>query len=221
MVIDIVVAHYKENIQWLQHLNHSNIRNIIVYDKYHTSKIFTKQPPYKELNSKIVSKNLSNTGRESHTYLTYCVEYYDNLPDAIFFLQGNPYVHGFGDRVVLSWIKKIERLNFTHTDNYSNSHFLVGMPNGRMKDWYGATDPSDLDMRAWFLKYIDNDASLFKSSCKIYFGANFGVSKDRILSRPKDKYQILLDNEFTDKVNPEAGHYMERSWYYLFNIHKL
>jgi len=221
-MVDIVVAQYKENINWLQKLQHNNIRNIIVYTKYSGSKIFTKSRRIPVTNNnKIVYKTLTNTGRESHTYLTYCKEYYHDLPDVVFFVQGNPFPHGFGDRVILNWIRKLRSINFTHTNNYHNSHFLVGMPNGRMRDWYGPTEPSKYDMIQWFSKYIDNNKDLFKSNAKIYFGASFGVSKDRILSRTKEEYEQLIDKEFTNKINPEAGHYMERSWYYLFNLHKL
>lgn len=221
MNADIVVAQYRENIDWLQHLKHNSIRNILLYRKYKSSQIFRKELNLQNINHKIIAKYLPNTGRESHTYLTYCVEFYDNLPDVIFFLQGNPFAHGFGDRTIMHWLKKIEHINFTHTDNYHNSHFLVGMPNGRISNWYGPTQLSDFDMKTWFCKYIEDDPQLFKEKSKIYFGANFAVSKDRILSRTKNEYQELIDKEFTDKINPESGHYMERSWYYLFNIHKL
>lgn len=220
-MIDIVVAKYKENINWLQNLKDNNIRNILLYDKYNSSKIFTKKHNFLNINPKIIYKSLDNTGREIHTYLTYCVEYYDNIPDAVFFVQGNPFPHAFGDREILRWIKKMKHMNFTHTDNYSLSHFLVGMPDGRMGNWYGKTNPSKYSMREWFIKYIDNNTKLFHNPAKIYFGANFGVSKDRILSRTKQEYQELIDKEFTNVINPEAGHYMERSWYYLFNIHKI
>lgn len=220
-MIDIVVAKYKENINWLQNLKDTNIRHIVVYDKYNGSKIFTKKKSITNIHDKIIHKPLPNTGREIHTYLTYCVEYYDNLPEVVFFVQGNPFPHAFGDREILRWIKKIKHINFTHTDNYCMNHFFVGMPNGRMGDWYGKTNPSKYDMRQWFLKYIDNNKELFHHQAKIYFGANFGVSKDRILSRKQKEYQLLIDEEFTNVINPEAGHYMERSWYYLFNLHKI
>lgn len=221
MIADLVVAQYRENIDWLRNIKSNYIRNIILYRKYKSSKIFKKELSLDYINPKIVVKQLKNTGRESHSYLTYCVEYYEDLPDAVFFVQGNPFPHGFGDRTITHWLKKIQRINFTHTDNYHKSHLLIGMPSGKIGDWYTPTQPSKFDMLSWFLHYIDNDKSILTQSNNIYFGANFGVSKDRILSRQKTEYENLIEKEFTDKINPEAGHFMERSWYYLFNLHKI
>ena len=63
----IVVAKFNENIEWTKELG----GNVIVYDK--------SVPP------------LKNIGREAETYLRYIIEHYNNLPEYVIFLQGNPY----------------------------------------------------------------------------------------------------------------------------------
>ena len=68
MSIIVVVAKYKEDINWVNELNYP----YIVYDK---------------------SKDYPNVGRESETYLRYIIDNYNNLPDRIVFLQGHPFDH--------------------------------------------------------------------------------------------------------------------------------
>ena len=63
----IVVAKFNENIEWTKELG----GNVIIYDK--------SVPP------------LKNIGREAETYLRYIIEHYNNLPEYVIFLQGNPY----------------------------------------------------------------------------------------------------------------------------------
>lgn len=70
----LVVARYTENLDWLQHVPIPTV----VYNK----------GPYLP-NSHI----LTNIGREAHTYLSFIIDFYDNLPDKVFFTQGNPFPH--------------------------------------------------------------------------------------------------------------------------------
>ena len=39
MKIDIVIAHYKESLKWLESFNHNNIRNIFLYSKNNEKKV--------------------------------------------------------------------------------------------------------------------------------------------------------------------------------------
>lgn len=70
----LVVARYNENLDWIQHVPIPSI----VYNK--GSYIPNTKP-------------LPNIGREAHTYLSFIVDYYDDLPDKVFFTQGNPFPH--------------------------------------------------------------------------------------------------------------------------------
>lgn len=72
----VVVAKYKEDISWIDNLKSP----VIVYNKNISD-------------NKLFDKNLPNIGREGHTFFTYIVEHYDNLPDYIIFLQGYPFDH--------------------------------------------------------------------------------------------------------------------------------
>lgn len=73
----LVVARYNENIDWLK----NTALNYIIFNKG-------------EANLPLWVKNeikLPNIGREAHTYLTYIILNYDNLPEHSVFVQGNPF----------------------------------------------------------------------------------------------------------------------------------
>ena len=75
----VVVAHYNENLNWLEQIKDFN-SNIYVYAKGNGLKFYKKLP---------------NIGREAHTYLTFLVEEYNKLTsyEYIIFLQGSPSGH--------------------------------------------------------------------------------------------------------------------------------
>lgn len=75
----VVVARYNENLDWLKELRY----NYVVYNKGSDD-----LPDW----IKNVTK-LPNIGREAHTYLTYMADQYENLPDYVAFVQGDPFVH--------------------------------------------------------------------------------------------------------------------------------
>lgn len=78
----IVVAKYNEDVKWLGKMNPANL---IIYNK--------GSSPIPELPVSVQVINRPNLGRESETYMYYIVENYDNLPDYIIFIQGNPFDH--------------------------------------------------------------------------------------------------------------------------------
>lgn len=214
MSIDIVIAHYKENIDWINHesLNGSSIKNIYLYTKNSDYELSTLL----KNNKKIIHQYLPNLGRESHTYLTYCIDHYENKVDTVFFLQGNPFVHNVDINRLSHWIKHSNNTVNFFSKNFTNSFLLKGLTkNGHIKYWQGNTEPCELDIGRWFIKNIQNT---IPKPVKIYYGANFCIPKSKILLRHKDYYKSIL-NENLLTPNPESGHFFERSWFYLFNLH--
>lgn len=212
MSINIVVAHYKENITWLNHniLNDSSIKNIYLY---------SKDPQYilnTELknNKKIIHTYLPNVGRESHTYLTYCIENYNASVDSVFFLQGNPMAHGIRINRIKYWINSTKNNIKFISQNFSVASPFKGLKNKRISHWQGLTEPCELPMDLWFKSNIQPQ---LPNPSKIYFGANFCIPSFKIKTRNLEEYQTLVKKYFTTK-NPEACHFIERSWYYLFNL---
>lgn len=208
MIFDIVVAHYRENLGWLSQLVHPNIRQINLYTKDSLLSFDSRT-----INNKISHKYLPNIGRESNTYLKYCLEFRDNLPDFVFFLQGNPFIHGINTHHLLQWISEFND-NQKFTPTFRDCSLDYATNNGRVPFWGSHTKPHSLDIEQWFKKFINADHDI--RNCKVCFGANFGVSKDKILSRSIEDYNNLLED--LNDINPESGHYMERSWFYFFNL---
>lgn len=142
-----------------------------------------------------------NIGREAHTYLTYVVENYERLPATVFFSQGwiqdhHPGLVDFRD--IRPDLVPIEK-------HLEDSHCKRLYPREK------------LDIRTWFKKYVDLDDEIdLNQPVYVWWGAIFSVSRDRILIRSKEYYQMLLEETIPKTSNPEVAHYFERSWYYIF-----
>ena len=217
-MIDIVIAHYKEDLEWVRKLTQDNIQNIYIYSKYDMkdkmlSAKFNKHY-FLSLSQKVKYLHIPNLGRESETYLRFCFEYYEKLSEGIIFLQGQPHV---GTSEIISWINNLTK-KYDYTPNYIIDSIYYMLNNGKIHHWNGPCELSKYNCFTFLRKYISND--LFTYGIKIYPGANFGISKKHILSRPKNFYMDLIDKELSS-INPEAGHFCERLWFYIFNCHKI
>jgi|688.fasta_scaffold152699_3 hypothetical protein len=73
--VELVVAHYKENIAWLKCIKHNKMI-------YHKGNLNVKN-----------AITLKNFGRESHSYLHHIVTRYKCLADVTIFCQANPFDH--------------------------------------------------------------------------------------------------------------------------------
>jgi hypothetical protein len=188
----VVVAKYDEDIRWTK-----KYTNVKVYDK---------------------SKgDLPNIGRESHTYLTYIVENYHRLPEIVFFTQGNIKDHGYAE---IDFINLGENKFSQNLTRYNYNYFFYCNKLGWNDDHIYAYSGKDVDykdelgFRLWFKKYVDEEIK-FDNYILLWEGAIFSVRRECILSRPKEYYKRLLDY-IPKSNNPEVGHYLERSWYYIF-----
>lgn len=161
--------------------------------------------------NKALGGDLPNIGREAHTYLTYIVENYDNLPDVVFFTQGAP-DHTGGNSIEY----------FTNiTGNCSQNFHVTKGPSYQFSDdghlHWDVLDQCPMNFYDWFIKYVDENVDP-RDDIVWYMGATFSVAKSKILSRSRDYYQNLLE-QFPNHSNPELAHFFERSWYYIFNCH--
>lgn len=185
MKVFIIIAKYKEDISWVNDLKFP----YIVYDK---------------------SKDIPNVGRESETYLRYIIENYNNLPDIIVFLQGNPFDH-----------LKISSTDFINNEiqNHIDSKSLIPLNNL-------LNEPYNLYSRT-----KESYTTLFNTELPNFFtyspGAQFIVPKECILCRPID-YYITIINVMRDIPHVSYPNYqmnnclvcpwtIERMWYYIFS----
>jgi hypothetical protein len=205
MSYKIVVARHAESIDWLQ----SEMSNCIIYNK----------------GTPLNIKNevcLDNVGRESDTYLHYIINNYNNLPDVIVFTQGLISDHIAGGDV--DWLLDIknEALFYSKSQNYM-VHNDIGKNINWDKEWnlrkgeYYLKDNYKNNMPRkfidWYKEYI---GPTYPTPMKIYVAALFAVKKELILANQLEYYKHLR-LQVNHHVNPSEGHFLERSWYYIFS----
>jgi hypothetical protein len=198
----IVVAHYNESLQWLLDYDPNKIT---IYSKGAT-------PDSKYANNIIKAPNI---GREAHTYLQYIIDNYHTLPEFVFFTQANPFDHikpplenytNPTELAVGNWIIDNTRTYYLH-----NMHIYF---------WSNSQlDQNPLPFNEWFMKYIEPQVNPSIFSMAISYGATFTIHREQILSRPKEFYQTLIEQLTSN--NTETAHFLERAWYYIFNLHKI
>ena len=198
MEYQIIIARYNEDINYLSFFKDI----ILVYNK-----------GINDIPHHFSSIKLPNIGRESHTYLYHIINNYDNLANKILFLQGKvndhkllPTIEYFKDSDFIGRKSK-HSINLIKETIPHSGKYLKELKRGELKR-------SKYTPFEWINKIgIDiSDLQYFE----MIWGANFCVSKELIHKKPKIFYENLI--KYVDyNINPEEGHFFERSWYLIFN----
>lgn len=212
--IDIIIAQYNENIDFLNEIPFSN-HNIICYNKGPT----TPKCP-----SCVKIETLPNVGKCDHTYLYHIIQNYNNLADINVFLPGS---------CLMNYIKKSKTYKVIETAEKTKTSVFIGASyNDVYKDLYGFKLDNHLTANK-DNQQLNNDISL--KPCQIrpfgkWYNSLFGnlrttmvdytsifaVSKEHILQHPISYYKKLI-SYIDDDISPECGHYIERSWVAIFS----
>lgn len=193
----VVVARYHEDLGWLSKYDPVSV---IVYNKGEL------------LSANYKTVTLPNVGRESHSYLTYIIDNYDCLPEVVFFTQGSITDH--------TECKNVDFIDIEdYSPNWEVSYFTKGLtPDGHIGHYNGdPTTPAECSGLEWFSKHIDPEVDV--TEMKIWYGSIFSVKRRYVRSRPVSFYKTLLDQLAVSR-QPEVGHFMERSWFYILNCHR-
>ena len=182
----IVVSRYNEDISWTKQFEENTV---IIYNK----------------GSAITHPNieLNNVGREGHTYYHYIYENYDNLPEYMAFLQGNPFDHS------PNVIKNLEKLSDSKDVDFS---FL----SEKILDCNlsGCSYHSGIPLISVYEYLFD------EKKTTLYFkfgqGAQFIVSRERIKKRPREFY-LKIVRLLEKEVNPIEGFVIERFHSLIFS----
>ena len=181
MKFSIIVARYNENLEWTK-----QFKNVIIYNK--------GAPLLNNYNEIL----LNNVGREGHTYYKYIYDNYDNLSDYNIFLQGYPFDHS----------PNIIR-NLNNYINNKNLNIDFGFLSERIINCNlsGCRYHRGIPLIETYEKIFDEK----KTNMPFTFGAGaqFIVSKKRILQRPKEFYLKIIKILETD-INPIEGFVIER-----------
>lgn len=208
--VALVVAAYRENLDWLNKIKHP----IIVYNKNDVEPIVPKNA---------VVKSIENIGRESQTYLYHIAENYDSLSDVTLFCQGHPFDH-CKEFLDIANCKTIQKMNESSKQKDSdrkypeNNRHYAPIGHFWMYDCkYHMDKPWDLQFRIPYT-YIALETMyprhipLKKFNC--IWGAMFAVSKENIHRFPKERWQKLLEYHKQFWSMPWA---METIWHYIFS----
>ena len=188
--MELIVARYNEDINWIKENNLNKITTLYCKEK----KDDIDQKDYLRV------YELPNVGREGQTYLHHIIQNYDNLADVNIFVQANPFDHcsssidfiknninsfqGYKPFPTFSWpiVNFLCRnLNIPHIRNICEELFI--------------NPPSNFDT---------------------WFNGMFIVSKSTIRMRSKDFYKKCLSYVIHSN-NPIEGHVLERIWVLIFN----
>lgn len=208
----IVVARYNENVDWLNPEIEKG--NVVLYNK--------------GIKLGIPNEIMRpNVGRESETYLKYIIDYYPHFPDVIVFTQARISDH----RRNISGLDYLFKLK---AECYQSSFFKcypshIHFNKQKYPREHCWDDDWNWENDKWYLEnnYKNNCPLLFKdwfhanihpiypNPISIYSNGLFAVRKELILKHSLDYYKSLI-LEVNHHINPAEGHFLERSWFYIF-----
>lgn len=229
--VDIVISRYNEDINWLcddaikNQIADSGVKTTIyIYNKG----VNNVTPEFMRCYSTIVDLHvmqLPNVGRCDHTYLYHIINHYDNIADVTIFLPASCDMDTKIYKTTTVVQKAYQDIDTVFINEGGNIYDT--MKDFQLSEWKSShtsnhiinQDPSMelADPRPfgkWYLKMFGDEARSY--NYMTYFGI-FAISRNDILSRSVEMYKKLIST--VDKHhNPEAGHYLERSWSAVFNI---
>ena len=223
----IIVARYQEDIAWLQEF----APNLAIQNKGPLTSIPEQLWPY--------AKRLPNIGLDQHAHLDFIISNYENLPNICLFIQANiedhidtfaPYlskknnkevdvVHPYTTTltqqdIIYRYLKQVYLYGYTvNPQVYTRNGALCTFPEFHITapDEYS----TNLAFGKWFERYVGQPFPPAENFMWFKNGI-FGVAKSLILTRPKSFYQSIKDQ--ITKPRQDILHYIERSWFYMFNI---
>ena len=213
--VEIVIARYNEDLYWLNEYPFNQFE-YIVYNKGDNDN-FVKNNVKKII-------RLPNVGMCDHTYLYHIITNYNNLSNIVVFFPGSV---NMGNKKP----KAISILNNIINSNYTQAH-IIGTYCNSVKDTFYNFTLTNYTCGYGPNKIKNNKNILYK--CKIrpygkwydYFLKNkighwymmngiFSVDKRDIIQHPIDNYKLIIQS-VNRHSNPEAAHYIERSWGVIF-----
>lgn len=168
-----VISRYQEDLKWVDNLK----TPVLIYNKG-------------EYLEGVI--NIPNVGRESGTMLLYIIENYNNLPDNVTFLQGDPFYH------------------FKHTiefiNDYNDSGKLVYLADFiPTDDINGEPNHGGLPIKKFLIDLGLDLHEFFRFSA----GAQYIVPKSLIMSKSIEWWKTAYDIHQENNISPWV---FERIW---------
>ncbi|KAJ5261369.1 hypothetical protein N7478_011964 [Penicillium angulare] len=166
-------------------------------------------------------------GREAPAYLSYVVDFYDNLPDYSIFVHAHPeqwhndlFGPFTGDTIKNIRFQSVDALGYVNLRCEHNP----GCPTGVNPLNPTKIDIEGKDIRAYFADAYQEIFNVPRSEVPKEIGnvccGQFVVSRERILARPIEDYQRILNWAGTTKQTDSfgVGWVMEKLWHIVFGM---
>lgn len=209
--IELVVARYKENIDWLKKYDDGTFNKITIYNKSQNQVSYTSE--YAD----VQIKQLPNVGVCDHTYLYHIVNEYDRLADITVFIPGSGTLEHKKNLIDFT-VNNVKKTNNSVVPVYTFDTTLGEAMYNFMLDKYNVESPENREgniqhvpsltrpFGAWYTKYF-GDYPVKKAT----FTGIFAASREHIHAREKESYGHFLEQVSTNAFH-EAAHYIERAW---------
>jgi len=213
--VNIIVSRFNEYLTWLNEYPFNKFK-YIVYNKGDNNN-FVKSNVIKII-------NIKNVGKNDHTYLYHIITNYKTLPKILVFFPGSINIE-YKKKQAISILNKIIQSNYTQA--YFIGHYQPSIKesfyNFKLDKWKTSdrknlikNNESKLQLAKirpyglWYNYFFGNTPAKWST----WWGI-FSVDKRDIIYHPIIRY-IYLAKILEEHSNPEAGHYIERSWGAIF-----
>lgn len=223
VTMDVVVARYREDPGWLAPLG----GYVLLYDKSGDAAGAAALCRGAGL-ARLAA--LPNVGRESHTYLHHIVDHYDTLADVTVFVQGDVMDHvpeAYRWRHPAEWLRDLaaqalERGVSGNAAPHLHYGSMCARRELRMATIWPTLKDSGRTLGGWLDWALEPLPDAERAARRVpegeaiawYAGACFAARRDHLRQHPRAFWERLLA-QVSDHADPEAGHYMERSWHAL------
>lgn len=215
---DLVIARYKEPINWLNEHKDKKFRKVYIYNKSKSAVLCKPDGAICEIT------NLPNVGVCDHTYLYHLVNNYDTLADVTIFLPASGDLQTKRARVDATINKAFETKDTviygflnpqgTKVKQYGfriDRHVTASKHNQELGDNFRQAPAEVRPFGLWYETHFPGINVPYESNAGI-----FAVSRKHVYLRPKEFYQRLLEQVDDSKFH-EASHFIERSWPAIFH----
>ena len=194
--IELVVAHYHENLNWLRRVPETIKKTI--YSK-------NDIPPG------IPHLTLPNIGREAHTYLHHLVNRYDTLADYTIFCQGKPFDHAYDFHATLRTLASGEfsPAPFTWLGHIIDTDTSDGV---LFREWSKNETKDGLDLTGFHRSLFSKPGP---ETYPFVLGAQWIVRRELVQNQPISFYQKALE---LTTIFPNSAHCYERMWDRIFGV---
>ena len=191
--MDIVIAREKEPVHSLLEYIDSPTTRVFVYNQGRDQLLFSDDR-VRTING------VAPMGKEARAYLLHIVENYNNLGELVVFLRGNPFAH-----MNRTWHGK------TFSGMVNGSEEGPVQPRMMLDEANAPRHQARVDVHGASRMVLGTAMTSYRFSA----GAQYAVTRKRLLERPLGWWKRMLQLVIDDDVNAWE---MERLWMYVFGL---